>query len=130
MKRDFDLVRTILLGIENAEEITSDEIYGATENDISRRLFDYNFKMIIDEGIVEGQNVPDDGNEDAEHWVDLQLTWKGHDYLDSVRDLQIWNATKASASVAGGFTFDILQALAKGLLKKKIEQHTGVVLDI
>jgi hypothetical protein len=58
------------------------------------------------------------------------LTWAGHDFLDSVRDPEIWAKTKEGAKKAGGFSLDLLSSLAKGLLKKKIEEHTGIVLDL
>jgi hypothetical protein len=58
------------------------------------------------------------------------LTWKGHDFLDSIRDPEIWHTTKEGARRAGGFSLDLLSALAKGLIKNKIEEHTGVKLDI
>jgi hypothetical protein len=58
------------------------------------------------------------------------LTWEGHDLLDSIRDPKIWHATKEGARRAGGFSVDLLIALAKGLVKKKIEEHTGVQLPL
>lgn len=59
-----------------------------------------------------------------------RLTWQGHDFLDKVRDPEIWHATKEGAKKAGGFSLELLGALAKGFLKKKIEAHTGVDLDL
>lgn len=56
------------------------------------------------------------------------LTWAGHDFIDSVRDPETWAKTKKTAAGAGGFTVDLLKDLAKGLIKKKIEEHTGIKL--
>jgi Hypothetical protein (DUF2513) len=56
------------------------------------------------------------------------LTWAGHDFLDSIRDPKIWEKTKKGAEAAGGFTVDLLKDLAKGLVKKQIEEYTGVKL--
>ena len=58
----------------------------------------------------------------------IELTWAGHDLLDSVRDPKIWAKTKHGALAAGGFTVDLLKDLAKGFVKKQIEQRTGVTL--
>jgi hypothetical protein len=52
----------------------------------------------------------------------------GHDFLDSVRDPETWAKTKKTAAKAGGFTLDLLKDIAKGLIKKKIEDHTGIKL--
>ena len=56
------------------------------------------------------------------------LTPAGHDFLDSVRDPETWAKTKKAAVGAGGFTLDLLKDLAKGFLKKQIEDRTGVRL--
>jgi Hypothetical protein (DUF2513) len=54
----------------------------------------------------------------------------GHDFLDSIRDPEIWRKTKEGAEAAKGFSFDLLKALAKGLIKTQLEQRTGVKLDL
>jgi hypothetical protein len=58
----------------------------------------------------------------------IELEWAGHDFLDSVRDPEIWAKTKQGAETAKGFTVDLLKDLAKGLVKKQIEDYTGVKL--
>jgi Hypothetical protein (DUF2513) len=55
-------------------------------------------------------------------------TWRGHDFIDSVRDPEIWRKTKEGAQAAGGFTIELLRELAKGFIKTQIEKHTGVKL--
>lgn len=52
----------------------------------------------------------------------------GHDFLDSIRDPDVWNKTKKGALAAGGFTLNLLNDLAKGFIKKKIEDSTGIML--
>jgi hypothetical protein len=56
------------------------------------------------------------------------LSWAGDDFLDSVRDPEIWRQTKEGAKKAGGFTVELLGDLAKGLIKTQIKKHTGVEL--
>lgn len=58
------------------------------------------------------------------------LTWEGHNFLDSARDEGIWREAKEDATKAGGISLELIGALAKGLIKKKIEQHTGVEIDL
>jgi hypothetical protein len=54
------------------------------------------------------------------------LTWAGHDFLDSVRDPEIWRKTKDGVKAAGGFTVDLLGDIAKGLIKTQLKKLTGV----
>ncbi|MGH6849314.1 MAG: DUF2513 domain-containing protein [Methylocella sp.] len=57
-----------------------------------------------------------------------KLTWAGHDFLDSVRDPKLWEKTKREIDAAEGYTFDLVKDLAKGFIKKQIEEYTGVKL--
>jgi hypothetical protein len=41
---------------------------------------------------------------------------------------QTWAKTKTAAAGARGFTLDLLKEIAKGLIKKKIGNHTGIKL--
>ena len=52
----------------------------------------------------------------------------GHDFLDSIRDPDVWDKTKKGALAAGGFAMDLLKKLATGFVKKKIEDSTGIKL--
>jgi Hypothetical protein (DUF2513) len=84
---------------------------------------DYHLSQIRKAGFIdEGGNHPMAG-------IGFRcLTWEGHDFLDSVRDPEIWAKTKKGAEEAKGFTVDLLKDLAKGLVKKQIEEFTGVKL--
>ena len=70
------------------------------------------------------------GTKDQFVLANPSITWEGHDFLDTVRDSEVWRKTKEGATAAGGFTFDIVKELAKGLIKTQIKKHTGLELDL
>lgn len=132
MKRDMDLVRSLLLEIEDGKEwfeTMSDataaalgtEGSGLSQEDADR--LEYHLTLLEDAGLAEFTKT-------GEGWIPERLTWKGHDFADSVRDDEIWQKTKAGAEAAKGFTVDLLGALAKGFIKKQIEDRTGITIDI
>lgn len=131
MKRDMDLIREFLLKIEagqSAFEFLSDETAAmlgtTTDSGLTTEQADhqeYNFQLLIDAGLIEGQGT-------GSGFYVNRITWAGHDFLDSVRDDALWAKTKSGALAAGGWTLDILKDLAKGLIKKQIEERTGVKL--
>jgi len=135
MKRDMDLVRDLLLEIEGGrrafELMTPEmaEILGEDGAGIKPReqaeLIEYHLALLDEAGLITIQ-----AKLSGAVWQIGQITWAGHDFLDTIRDPAIWRETKAGAKQAGGFSLDLLKALAKGLIKKKIEQHTGVELDL
>jgi hypothetical protein len=132
MKRDMNLIRELLLKIEALDiprSVTTAlsphnpalAVDGFTADDIGHHL-----RMLVSARFIETPNdKPFAGDGSV---IFRQISWEGHDFLDSVRDPKIWGETKKGAEAAGGFTVDLLKDLAKGLVKKQIEDFTGVKL--
>jgi hypothetical protein len=128
MKRDMDLIRELLLKLEalplgrggiavispNTAEIA---VQGHDADQIANHL-----SLMREAGLVDSPGPPPMSG----GMMFRRLSWQGHDFLDSIRDPEVWNKTKKGAAAAGGFTFDLLKDLAKGFIKTKIEEHTGV----
>ena len=133
MTRDMDLIREILLKLE-AWPLEAGQVFIIEPTDLVTVIPDYDVAQIsYHMNLISAAGFINDGDGTSGPMLGFLfcgLTWRGHDFLDSVRDPAIWKATKEGASKAGGFSLDLLGALAKGLLKKKIEEHTGVKLDL
>jgi hypothetical protein len=127
MKRDMDLVRDLLLSIESNLQfdgmtwVMPDEPSDLGMTDYSFEEVAYHLVMLIEANLIVGKKT-------MQMPMISKLTWQGHDFLDSIRDPIIWRETKEGAKKAGGFSLELLGALAKGLIKKKIEEHTGLQL--
>lgn len=129
MQRDMDLVRDLLLQISAADQpLTFPNFLGDDVSQQQLRLVAYHLKMLIEEaGLI---SAIDAKSHSGPAWLRMELTWKGNDFLDQIRDPEIWRRTKAGAAKAGGFSIELLSALAKGLIKKQIEKHTGIELEL
>lgn len=126
MKRDMDFIREILLDIEGQDgPQLSDLLPGPVSDEGYNKLAEHLRLLIDDAGLVTGIAAHSMA---GKNWLDLKLTWDGHEFLDTVRDDEIWARTKQGALAAGGFSLDLLAALAKGFVKKQIEEKTGVEL--
>ncbi len=133
MKRDMDLIRDLLIKIEGGQqtfETMSSEMASilrtSPETSMSEEEADRlrgHLDLLEQGGFIEIEARAGAGS----YWI-KGLTWQGHDFLDSVRDPKIWEKTKKGVEGAGGFTVDLLKDLAKGLVKKQIEEYTGVKL--
>lgn len=128
MKRDMDLIRELLLKLESWPMGRGDvvpippESPTFLESGHSAHGIEYHLNLIMEAGLI-------DSPAQANTFIYFSgLTWQGHDFLDSVRDPEIWRRTKSGALAAGGFTLELLKDLATGLLKKQIEERTGVTL--
>jgi hypothetical protein len=121
-----DLIRELLLQIEEFDQGLGGDVEikaGLSE----ARVVAEHLRLLLEAGLIEGNAVPDDEYA-FDHILPTRLTWSGHDFLDTVRDPEIWKKTKEGAISAKGFTLDLLQDLAKGFIKKQIEERTGITL--
>lgn len=126
MKRDPDLEREILLAIEASDHdpltwINLENIQGHSPSAIS-----YHVKLLDEAGLIEAQDL---STMSGFNWKPKRITMRGHQYLENVRDPEIWQKTKDGAKKIGSFGLDTLAALAKGFIKKKIADQTGIELD-
>ncbi len=128
------MVRNLLLRIEAlpSHEAGSPvpQVYSLNTRDAPLRVGDedpadlhYHMRLLVDAGYLDLTPTQFEGSFNFRG-----LSWKGHDFLDSVRDDEVWRKTKQGALAAGGFTFELLADLAKGFVKEQIKQRTGVQL--
>ena len=122
MKRDFDLLRKLLLKIEEApyqgvRGFPIPKIEGYTNAELQYHVW----------LLQEARYIMADGsmglNELDFTWEIQSLTLRGHDFLDNARDQNRWNQAKKTISERGGsLTFDIL----KGVLAQLARQAVGL----
>ena len=113
MKRDMDVVRDILLGIEQNDDLNGTAWYQFNDPqelgvvDCTYEEFAYTMKLLADAHFLQAQA-------DMRMPLVAGLTWQGHEFLDTVRDPEIWRQTKeragAVASVGLGFLWEIAKA--------------------
>jgi hypothetical protein len=96
MKRDLELIRKILLVVE-------DEQPQSLPDESSERI-GYHVQLLLDAGFVEGKVMWSQvGEAYIPHgYVVQRITMAGHDYLDSVRDPKVWTKTKSVLENVGG----------------------------
>lgn len=118
MKRNLDLLRDILLTVENHEP----ERLGALQN-ISPKDFSgseaqnyYHINMLVDAGFIKPAGKP----LLAGTYVVHGMTMQGHDFLDAIREQSVWNHTKKRIGEIGGWTLDIVLAVAKEEIKRRL----------
>ncbi|TBW32844.1 DUF2513 domain-containing protein [Siculibacillus lacustris] len=129
MQRDMDLIRELLLKLEALPLPSGANMYLQPEDEEvavpehSADQIAYHLDLIQNAGFLEQSR-----SNPARGIMFCGLSWAGHDFLDSVRNPETWAKTKKGALAAGGWTADILKDLAKGFIKKQIEEYTGVKL--
>lgn len=128
MKRDMDLIRELLLKLEAIPlKAGSNTVLSPPDEKVDVPGYDTDQIAYHLDLIKEANLISSAGGHPAYGIVFRGLSWAGHDLLDSIRDPEVWAKTKKGAA-AGGFTVELLRDLAKGFVKKQIEEYTGVQL--
>jgi len=119
MKRDMDLIRTILRLIESCEGsfgISSPTIEGYSESQITHHL-----RLLLDGGLIEVKNVTHEFQQE-DLYDGINLTWDGQEFVNAARDNSLWKKAK-EALIDSGVSFTVKSLLAwlkeQALLKAK-----------
>jgi hypothetical protein len=114
MKRDMDLIREILLKIEDYPDTDMGDVpkvEGYSEKEIY-----YNIWLLHDAGFIEAYDLSAGGDLT---FFPKRLTWAGCEFLDSARDGRRWKQAKDIMKTTGGFALDVLAMLLGELAKQQ-----------
>lgn len=108
MKRNWDTIRELLTKVEEctlpADMIQLQDFPTDRSAEIS-----YHMKLLIEAGLVSGQMINTMGPE-VKDFLAEQLTWNGHEFLDSIRSDTVWQKTKKMFTEQGlSMTFDLIK---------------------
>jgi len=120
MKLDYDLIRQLLLDIEErAEGFIPDTAssYRKSYPKIDEKYFLYHIKYLSESGYIKT-------GIDLEDIYDI--TPRGREYLDSIRDQGVWEEVKKKLQPFSSVPSDILVALAKDALSHLLGLHGTV----
>lgn len=116
MKRDLNLIRGILLDVENfpvGQPIQCFEFEGKDQPEIAEHV-----QLLLDAGYIEAEVIRGNMGMPAAYAV-LRLTWAGHEFLANAKNDTVWKKVMAQAEEKGLSTsMTILNALLEAAAKK------------
>ena len=118
VKRNLDLIREILLAFEDYEPEAAHHLQSITPRDFSGTEAQnyYHIRLLLGSSFIDLAGSPD---LQGEHPV-KGLTMEGHDFLDAIRERSVWEVTKQRLSGVGGWTLEIVFAVAQEEIKKRL----------
>jgi hypothetical protein len=124
MKRDLDLCRDLMMAFEavpagqHACSISlSDKVDAVTAV--------MHIKLLRDAGLLEGMCYPDPDSPQGGIFAITDITWTGHDFIDSARNEGVWGKTKDRLKKAGSWTFSLMMDILKDEAKRQIGGFLG-----
>jgi Hypothetical protein (DUF2513) len=133
MQRDLDLIRSILLEVEKWNEPRPLDLNDLGYEGKTRQEIAYQIYLLNNQRYIDARLIPDHMGIAFAGACILRMTMRGHDYLDAVRNPEIWKKTEASIKkVSSGVALDIVKDIANkifaAILKAQVKAHTGLDL--
>jgi len=127
MKLNPDLVREILLTIENTLGYGEQLVYKESNADEFETLNKYDYHEVLYHvnqcemaGLIVGVTFFLSSSDGC--WIS-DLSPKGHEFLANIRTESLWNKTKETAKKVGSFSLNTLAQIAIGVVSTSINDH-------
>jgi hypothetical protein len=115
MKRDMDVVRRIVLALQDADS-TLNGVEG-----VEQAIFLEHARLLVDEGLAEGHILVTGVPPKAQVANLFRLTWAGQDFADASKDETVWEKAKKHVLKPGvSWTFALLLEWLKVESKKRL----------
>ncbi len=117
MKFDKELVREILLQLEEFPEplgYAPISVEGFSVLQVS-----YHIRILFEAGYL----IAEDMEVSHFEWRAVRLTYKGHEFIDTLRNSKVWKLTKESATTVGAGGLKLLLEIGRSVLKQELGKH-------
>lgn len=123
MKRDLELVRAILLALEPLPATFANHVSlkigeaplafsGRTKEEIA-----YHIRIMTEGDLISMFPIGDDGVTIEKY---TGFRWRGHEFLDDIRDDAHWRKARDVGSGSLGFMWDVVKSIAKHEIATKL----------
>ena len=107
MKRDLELIREILLAVEEKSDAAN--IMPAEKLDLpGRSIAEINYHLLLLDEAGYLRCIDNSSDNEIRYYV-LRLTWEGHEFLDAARSTTNWTKAKSVIGGVGSFTLEIVK---------------------
>jgi len=118
MTRDLELIKQILLHFENKSDWGYEkdlEIDGFDKKQVA-----YNLQLMYESELINGEAITSNTGRIYDV-LPFRLTWKGHEFLDNIKDQSRWTKIKKTVTSKGGnFSMELIKKLAFKLAEEAL----------
>ncbi len=116
MKRDMELVRKILIQVEDAS--FNQGWVDLKLPDYADELISYHVMLLHQAGLLEGLDL---STMDGREWKPKWLTWEGQEFLEASRNEGRWKKTISLVKdKGGGMVFEVIKTLLIDAAKRAV----------
>lgn len=130
MKRDLDLIREIMLLLEDKMEyggnFKSQQLIELIEDKtLSMDKLAYHVGLLAESNLIKVKEF-NSYSEPTEYLINT-ITAQGQDFIDTIRQDTTWNKIKEKALEIGGFSVSVLMDIGKEYLKSQLSGSSNVL---
>ncbi|MCP5007735.1 MAG: DUF2513 domain-containing protein [Planctomycetes bacterium] len=120
MKRDWELIRAILLRLEESNRPNA-VVKASAFPDIPEQEVNYNISLLRNDGYIEASILESKPGGGIYAATAQRLTNHGHDLLDSIRKDSVWDKIKEKFKTNDiDMTYDLVLTFGKEIIKKSL----------
>lgn len=124
MKRDLDLIREIMIVLEDKMEYgknfkSTQLIEVMQDKTLSAEKLAYHLGLLVESDLIRAKEYKYLSGEPTDYIINT-VTSQGQDFIDTIRQDTTWNKIKEKASKIRDFTLSLLIDIGKEYLKKQI----------
>lgn len=128
MRLNPDAVRDILIFVESDLEFNNffklNDFYNAKSlKEYDQDTIKYTLLKLSETNYLHSNPVV--MNNDLVNFSTGMLTWEGHEFLDTIRDKEVWSKTKTVANKLESVSIGILSRIGTGVLNHMIDKTMG-----
>ncbi len=130
MKLNPDCIRDVLLTVEKCHQVELSQrgvpvsrplpmktVVAELQNQLTEDIV-YSVIILKEAGYIEAEITQTDSV--IANFHIKRLTYKGHEFLDEIRDGKIWSGVKEGANAIGSFSLKTLSDIARGLISSAV----------
>lgn len=126
MHLNHDCVRDVLLYVEeNANYNLRISTNSIKLNDYSIEEIVYSIEKLSEADFLNVTNVSTMGRQ-IPGYIVQSITYQGHEFLDNIKDNNVWSDTKKQLSKFSSTSLSIISSVAAQVLSAKIKLHLGL----
>ena len=120
MTRNMELIRELLVFFD--EKKTSDCVKVPPIAGYDDLTIEYHLLLLHDAGYLQCEPVRSSSSDRVIYVIPFELTWEGHEFLERVRNPNIWNEVMNSVKERGfaSASVDFIKQLADAAIRKKL----------
>lgn len=124
MKRDMELVRSLLLSIEESHNGRDPIQFKPDESDkYSKNEIEYHLRLMNDAGLIDANFSSTFAGPES---LVRGLTWAGHDFLEAAKNPEVWEQANKEAESKGSKLNDLPIEIVKALLIEALKKMFGL----